>query len=80
MPHKVQVGDKFLLDAENGRTYVMTIKNVSEYRPPDMKYAVDVIDCKNNSYYKEYGDFWFCGDELINKCEKIGGDTDERQT
>lgn len=77
MSHEVQAGDKFVLNSENGKRYIVTVKNVNDYRPPDMKYAVDVIDSQDNSYYKEYGDFWFCGDDFLGDCERIRGDSDE---
>lgn len=63
-----KVGDKYILHSANGKDYNIEIINVSYYRPPDMKYAIDIID--ENGYS---GDWIFCDDDfLINTCEKIG--------
>ena len=64
----VEVGDKYILHSTNGKNYNIKIINVSDFRPPDMKYAIDIID--ENGFYC-YDDVLFCDDDfLINKCIK----------
>lgn len=63
-----KVGDKYILHSTNGKDYNIEIINVSDFRPPDVKYAIDVID-ENGCYCND--DVLFCDDDfLINTCEK----------
>lgn len=52
-----KVGDRFVFHSENGLDYNMYIVNVNDFRPPNMKYGVDVYDC-NGTYA---GDVMFFG-------------------
>lgn len=65
---EIKVGDRLILNSSNGMTYKVIVENVNEFRPPEMKYAVDVIDENGNSYYNQQGDLFFCGDDFIEKC------------
>ena len=64
----VKVGDKFILHSQDGHDYKMEIVNINEFREPDMKYAFDAYDEAGNSISN---DVMFCGDGLLNKCEKV---------
>ena len=63
-----KVGDKFILHSANGMDYKIEIVNVNYYREPSMWYACDVTD--ENGVSSD--DVIFCGDDVINKCEKVG--------
>lgn len=63
-------GDILELHSENGLIYKVEILNINEYRPPEMKYACNIIDPNGNSYFSTYGDYYFCGDDFIQKLEK----------
>ena len=66
---KVKVGDKYIFHSVNGKNYNIKIINISDYRPPDMKYAID-ISSDENDYYSNAG-VLFCDDDfLTNKCIK----------
>lgn len=62
-----KVGDKFILHSANGMDYKIEIVNVNYFREPSMFYACDVTD--GNGITSD--DVIFCGDDLINKCEKV---------
>ena len=63
----VKVGDKFVLHSENGMDYSIEIVNINEFRDPETKYGADVYD--GNGNYA--GDVMFCGDDFLDKCEKV---------
>lgn len=63
-----KVGDKLTLHSENGLDYQVIIENINNFRPDDMKYAVELIDENGNSYFESYGDLYFCGDSFLEKC------------
>ena len=65
---KVKVGDRFILHSQEGHDYTMEIVNINDYREPDMKYAFDAYDENGNSISN---DVLFCGDELLNTCERV---------
>ena len=67
----INVGDKFVLHSVNGMDYDIEIVNVSDYREPDMKYAIDVYDKNGVSVYID--DVLFVGEDFIRKCEKVSG-------
>lgn len=67
----VKVGDKFILHSKDGHDYTIKIVNINRFREPDMKYALDVYDLNGNGISN---DVVFCGDELLNKCEKVQED------
>ena len=68
---EIKVGDRLVLNSSNGMTYKVIVKNVNEFRPPETKYAVNIIDENGNSYYDSKGDLYFCGDDFMDKCELI---------
>lgn len=59
-------GDKFVLHSSNGHDYDIQIHNVNEFRPPEMRYGIDV-------YVEGYhcNTMEFCGDDFLAKCEKV---------
>ena len=63
-----KVGDKLTFHSDNGYDYQVIIENINNFRPDDMKYAVNIIDPNGISYYESYGDLYFCGDSFIDKC------------
>ena len=67
----INVGDKFVLHSVNGMDYDIKIVNMSDYREPDMKYAIDVYDA--NGMYA--GDVLFVGEDFFSfsNCEKVSG-------
>lgn len=67
---KVEKDDVLYFDSENGLTYRVEIVSINEFRPPENKYAIDLIDPNGNSYYDAYGDFAFVGQDFIDKCRK----------
>lgn len=67
MVHK---GDKYTLRSSNGMNYKIEIINVNSCRPPDMIYACDIIDANGVSYYEAEGDWYFCDDDFLAKCDK----------
>lgn len=67
---EVKQGDILYLNSENGLTYKIEVISVNFYRPPEMIYAINIIDPNGNSYYMSYGDFYFCGQDFIDKCTK----------
>lgn len=66
--NKVNVGDRFILHSHDGHAYTMKIVNINNFREPDMKYAFDAYDENGNSISN---DVLFCGDKLLNTCEKV---------
>jgi hypothetical protein len=60
----VEVGDRYILNSENGLCYDVEIVNVNHFREPDRIYAIDVYH-KGTSIYR---DVVFVGDDFINKC------------
>lgn len=58
----MKAGDKFTLTAE-GISYNCKIVNISDYREPSMKYAVDLY--KDDAYIDTY----FCGEDFFTKNE-----------
>ena len=67
---KVEKDDVLYLDSENGLTYEIEIISINEFRPPESKYAINLIDPNGNSYYDTYGDFAFVGQDFIDKCRR----------
>lgn len=65
---KYTKGDKLLLHSQNGHDYKIIIVNVNPYREPGTEYAVNTINDQGVSYYSVYGDWLFCGEELLDKC------------
>lgn len=65
---KIKVGDRFILHSQDGNDYTMEIVNINDYREPDMKYAFDAYDENGNSISNNV---LFCGDELLNTCERV---------
>lgn len=39
---EIKKGDEFILHSSNGLDYECQVINISEYRPEEMKYALDV--------------------------------------
>ncbi|MBQ2856479.1 MAG: hypothetical protein IJE78_05015 [Bacteroidaceae bacterium] len=76
---QVHEGDKFILNSVNGRTYELEVVNVNICRPPDMIYACNIRTEGEPSYYECEGDYYFCGDEVLYKCTKVCGETDEKE-
>lgn len=66
----VKEDDILWLDSENGLTYRVEIININNWREPSMKYAVDLMDCNGVRYTEAYGDYYFCGQDFIDKCRK----------
>lgn len=64
----VKVGDKYIFHAQNNKDYVIVIANVSDYREPLFRYAVDVFD---ESGYYVFNDYMFVDDGFISKCKKV---------
>lgn len=67
---KAKEGDILYLNSVDGNTYKIEVVSVNSCRPPEMKYAIDVTNPAGNSYYTVYGDFYFCGQDFIDKCVK----------
>ena len=67
----VKVNDELILHSKNGKDYLIKIININEYRDPDMKYACDLM-VDGVWYTDAYGDYYFCGDEFIQQCERKG--------
>jgi hypothetical protein len=65
-----KVGDKYVLKSTNGMNYICIIENINECREPSLKYALDVIDENDVSYYQSYRDYFFCGEEFMSKLAK----------
>ena len=61
---KIEIGDKFLLRSANKLPYIIKIANASDYRPPEMRYAIDIFDGYGNPMNI---DFEFVGDEFFTK-------------
>lgn len=40
----INKGDVLYLDSDNGMRYTIEVLSVNDYREPNMKYAVDMID------------------------------------
>ena len=70
-----KVGDKYVLHSSNGMDYTIKIINISDFRPPEEKYGVDVYD--GNGVHA--GDVMFVGDSFLSqdKVELIDGEEDE---
>lgn len=54
----MKVGDKFTLNVE-GNSYNCKITNISDYREPSMKYAIDLFKDKT------YIDTYFAGEKFF---------------
>ena len=67
-----KVNDHFVLHSSNGLDYQVYIHNVNDYRPPEMLYACDIVDPEGKHYYEAAGDWYFCGQDFIDKCEYVG--------
>lgn len=61
---EINVGDKFLLRSINGLPYIITVVNISFYRPDDMRYAIDIADGYGNPINI---DFEFVGEDFFSK-------------
>ena len=62
-----KVGDKFVLHSADGKKYNIEVVNVSDYREPAMRYAVDI----SNEYGVYADDVMFVSDDLLSQCEKV---------
>lgn len=62
----VNVGDKYILRTEDNKKYIIEIINISEYREPSAKYAVDI--CDEDGICAD--DVVFVGDNILSQCEK----------
>ena len=67
----VKEQQEYTLHSANGLDYKVIIENVNLYRSPEEIYAVNIIDPNGTSYYSQYGDLYFCGDDFIKKCVLI---------
>ena len=66
----VKIGDELIFHSSNGEDYRIKIININEYRPPETKYAVDICNEIGKTWYSDtVGDYYFCGDDFIEKCE-----------
>jgi len=74
---EIKPRDRLIFHSENGRDYIVEVCNVNDFREPSMKYAIDLINPNGVSYYELYGDWFFCGDDFINKCEYVEGKKDD---
>ena len=72
---EIEKGDRFILYATNGIDYEIKILGVSNYRPPDMKYAMDVTVDGRNIYSDVVfqGDNWFNHPNIKPQLEKVEG-------
>lgn len=72
---EIQKGDRFILHATNGVDYEIEILSVSDYRPPDMKYAMDIMVDGRNIYSDIIfqGDDWFNHQNIKSRLEKVEG-------
>ena len=60
-------GDKYILHSENGVDFEITIIDVDNFRPAEMRYAADIYG-GNGAYVR--GAVFF-GDAFLSKCEKV---------
>ena len=72
---EIEKGDRFILHATNGIDYEIKILGVSDYRPPDMKYAMDITVGGRNVYSDIVfqGDDWFDHPNIKPRLEKVEG-------
>lgn len=67
----IQVGDSLHYKGET-HEYIFKVRNVSDYRPPEMRYALLGCDAQGNDLGKDYlfvGDDWF--EENAHKLTRI---------
>lgn len=57
----VEVGDKYILNSQNGLCYDIEVVNINHFREIDRIYAIDVYHKGTNVY----GDVVFVGDEVM---------------
>lgn len=69
-PSTVKEDEELVLHSSNGLTYQVEVISVNTLRPPDMIFAVNLIDPEGHSYYTETGDYHFCGEDFIRKCDR----------
>lgn len=65
----IKVGDKFtrFLNTEFPRDfYTVIVRNINEFREPDLKYAIDIYDMEENPIFDDYK---FVGEDFFEKCE-----------
>ena len=67
----IKPGDRYVLHSENGGDYQIKVCNVNHFRESDMIYALDMTDPNGVDYYESEGDWFFCGDDFMQKCEFI---------
>lgn len=67
----VNKGDKYVLHSSNGMDYKVEVVNVNYCRPPEVFYACELIDGNGVSYYEAKSDWYFCGDDFLEKCKKV---------
>ena len=67
---EIHKGDILYFDSDDGSTFTVKIISINDFRPPESKYAVDVINSYGTSYYDFYDDYYFCGQDFIDKCYK----------
>lgn len=67
---KIKKNDNLFFDSENGLTYKINIISINNFRPPNMKYAIDFIDPNGISDFETYGNYYFCGQDFIDKCRR----------
>ena len=61
-----KIGEKFILHSDNGLDYDIEIVSINPCRPLEERYGVDMY-CEG----EYYGDVYFCGEDFLNKCQKI---------
>jgi len=67
----INPGDKFLLHDKNGHDYYITILYADDIMPEKMKYSAILEDENGRNIFEKYGNRFFCGDWLLEHCEKI---------
>lgn len=72
---EIKKGDRFILHSTNGVDYEIEIVNVNNCRPPDMKYAFDIMVDGKNIYSDVVfqGDDWFNRPDVKTRLEKVEG-------
>lgn len=58
----IHIDDVFILHSSDGNDYKIVVVNINDFRPPDMKYAVDLYD-KEGKHVSN--DVFFIGDDFF---------------
>lgn len=61
---EIHVRDKFILHGEGGDDLTVRVVNINYYRPPEVKYAIEIFDSDGNLYGD---DVVFVGDDFFSK-------------